>query len=703
MASREVFLKVKVHNKLFEMKVDTQQTCLQFISSKAKLYQLGDPKSYALYLPEYMDRSGKPMWLDHQHPLGMAHLREGDTLEVKFTPRLINVALHDGSAQWIRSFSGTLNDKYETYRFDFKDPPRELIPHIRKSEMRNIQKDMEYAFMCLLIMADKSKPHFWINSQVSLEEQGVAENSFLVLVPMNFFLKIHAEQLLNADYSLWMTKSSIKHGKQTPVKKRWCALQDGRLFYFKEQRGPPSGVVPLDRFRASIDKDVAFQFRLDNMMDGFRLSDDVYLYKCDSEQEFNTVYAFIRQHTGNTAGKSVFGVSIPTLMQRKENSTIEVPSIARKTFKYLANHMKVEGLFRLSGSSSEVAAYKEAFTVGENVNFDQDATDPHTIASLFKMWLRELPEPLLTYELYEAFVEMDSLSDDDKMETLPVLLDKLPETNKPLVYQLLGFCHQVSMHSEENKMTPKNLAIVFGPNLMRSSGGDLMSEAANSPAVNGVTEFMIEHAPELVETKWDCKQTKTRKPRVSMALGGNRAAPAPGRRGSSPAPPPVQGGPPQRSSSPNPAALPDLPSRTASQKSFRAEVQAATQQRSSMPGLPPPDRPSPGPARPPAPALAPLPPSRGRGSGHRMVLPAGRPNHPSPISPRAPAPLPPASTGVGQQAYATNASLADRVKELEGKLEEEQKLRKDLESRLAIVEQILQDSMANSSQQGYSL
>jgi hypothetical protein len=64
------------------------------------------------------------------------------------------------------------------------------------------------------------------------------------------------------------------------------------------------------------------------------------------------------------------------------------------------------GLFRLSGSLTEVKALREKFDRGEVVDFGnlEHVKSPHTVASLLKMWLRELPEPLATFELYDCFI-----------------------------------------------------------------------------------------------------------------------------------------------------------------------------------------------------------------------------------------------------------------------------------------------------------
>ncbi len=61
--------------------------------------------------------------------------------------------------------------------------------------------------------------------------------------------------------------------------------------------------------------------------------------------------------------------------------------------------MKLEGIFRKSGAMVSVQKYRDLYDMGEDPNLDEEE-DPHTIAGVLKLFLRSLPEPLMTYELY---------------------------------------------------------------------------------------------------------------------------------------------------------------------------------------------------------------------------------------------------------------------------------------------------------------
>lgn len=66
--------------------------------------------------------------------------------------------------------------------------------------------------------------------------------------------------------------------------------------------------------------------------------------------------------------------------------------------------LETEGLFRRSASASKVKALKDVANSGRKLTFD----DPHEAAVLLKMFLRELKEPLLTYDVYDEIMEFQS-------------------------------------------------------------------------------------------------------------------------------------------------------------------------------------------------------------------------------------------------------------------------------------------------------
>ncbi|XP_077441579.1 rho GTPase-activating protein 24 isoform X4 [Vanacampus margaritifer] len=127
-----------------------------------------------------------------------------------------------------------------------------------------------------------------------------------------------------------------------------------------------------------------------------------------------------------------------------------------------------EGLFRLPGQANLVKELQEAFDCGEKPLFDCN-TDVHTVASLLKLYLRELPEPVVPFHKYDDFLACAKLlgvQDDTGMKELRKLVEGLPPVNYNLLKYICRFLDEVQSYSGVNKMSVQNLATVFGPNIL---------------------------------------------------------------------------------------------------------------------------------------------------------------------------------------------------------------------------------------------
>ena len=129
---------------------------------------------------------------------------------------------------------------------------------------------------------------------------------------------------------------------------------------------------------------------------------------------------------------------------------------------------------------------QEQFDCGKKPDFHAQNTDIHTIASLFKLYLRTLPEPVIPWPHYQQFydgIRLLCFSDADGRQELILQLAQLPRTNYNLLKYVCAFLHEVSTYESTNKMTIMNLATVFGPNIFRpkeESSATLMESTAMS-------------------------------------------------------------------------------------------------------------------------------------------------------------------------------------------------------------------------------
>uniref|UniRef100_A0A3B4XSZ9 Rho GTPase activating protein 1 n=1 Tax=Seriola lalandi dorsalis TaxID=1841481 RepID=A0A3B4XSZ9_SERLL len=166
----------------------------------------------------------------------------------------------------------------------------------------------------------------------------------------------------------------------------------------------------------------------------------------------------------------VFGVPLTLLRQRNPDGD-PVPVVIRDTVSFLSEQgLEIEGIFRRSANVTLVKEVQLKYNSGAAVNF-REMEDVHLAAVILKTFLRELPEPLLTYQLYNDIVNFTSCQS--------------------------GVCASVSVtyiivsaNSDVNKMTNSNLAVVFGPNLLWGRD-NAMSLSAIGP-INNFTRTLLD-------------------------------------------------------------------------------------------------------------------------------------------------------------------------------------------------------------------
>ncbi|XP_015181862.1 PREDICTED: uncharacterized protein LOC107069240 isoform X3 [Polistes dominula] len=138
-----------------------------------------------------------------------------------------------------------------------------------------------------------------------------------------------------------------------------------------------------------------------------------------------------------------------------------------------ARGLEVVGIYRVPGNTAAISQLTESVNKGfENINLqDPRWSDVNVISSLLKSFFRQLPDSLLTAELYPMFIDADKIEDPQRrMATIRKLLRDLPEHHFETLKYLMFHLKRIVEHSEINKMEAKNIAIVFGPTLVRASG-----------------------------------------------------------------------------------------------------------------------------------------------------------------------------------------------------------------------------------------
>uniref|UniRef100_A0A8C1MZS4 Rho GTPase-activating protein 44 n=1 Tax=Cyprinus carpio TaxID=7962 RepID=A0A8C1MZS4_CYPCA len=158
--------------------------------------------------------------------------------------------------------------------------------------------------------------------------------------------------------------------------------------------------------------------------------------------------------------------------------------------------MEEEGLFRVAPSASKLKKLKASLDCGV-MDVQEYSADPHAIAGALKSYLRELPEPLMTFELYDEWIQASNVQDMDKrLQALLCTCEKLPADNLNNFRYLIKFLAKLTEHQDANKMTPGNIAIVLGPNLLWTHSEGNMTEMMTTMSLQivGIVEPIIQHA-----------------------------------------------------------------------------------------------------------------------------------------------------------------------------------------------------------------
>nr|XP_021503431.1 rho GTPase-activating protein 25 isoform X2 [Meriones unguiculatus] len=202
------------------------------------------------------------------------------------------------------------------------------------------------------------------------------------------------------------------------------------------------------------------------------------------------------------AGKFVFEV-IPAVFGQRLDETVAyeqkfgfhlVPILVEKCAEFILEHgVSEEGIFRLPGQDNLVKQLRDAFDAGERPSFDRD-TDVHTVASLLKLYLRDLPEPVVPWSQYEGFLLCGQLMNADEAKAQQELVKQLsilPRDNYSLLSYICRFLHEIQLNCAVNKMSVDNLATVIGVNLIRSKVEDPAVIMRGTPQIQRVMTMMI--------------------------------------------------------------------------------------------------------------------------------------------------------------------------------------------------------------------
>lgn len=172
-----------------------------------------------------------------------------------------------------------------------------------------------------------------------------------------------------------------------------------------------------------------------------------------------------------------------------QSSGQQIPLVVESCIRFINLHgLHHEGIFRVPGSQTEVNHIRDAFERGEDPLTDSEC-DIDSVAGVLKLYFRCLEKPLFPEESLSQLMECVHIENiTEKVAQIKTLVSSFPRPVVIVMRYLFAFLHHVSQYSDENMMQPYNLAVCFGPSLLR--GGD---EVTLAPQINDLVKTTILH------------------------------------------------------------------------------------------------------------------------------------------------------------------------------------------------------------------
>ncbi|XP_059358099.1 rho GTPase-activating protein 29-like isoform X2 [Carassius carassius] len=212
----------------------------------------------------------------------------------------------------------------------------------------------------------------------------------------------------------------------------------------------------------------------------------------------------------------LFGIDFT---QVAKNSPDGIPFIIKKcTSEIESRALNIKGIYRVNGAKSRVEKLCQAFENGKDL-VELSDLHPHDISNVLKLYLRQLPEPLILYRYYNNIIglakEAQNMKETDSTEEkspgeqqclsvelksvlikIGDLLRQLPVAHYKTLQFLITHLHRVSEQAEENKMTASNLGIIFGPTLIKPRQLEAevsLSSVVDYPHQARMVDLLIRH------------------------------------------------------------------------------------------------------------------------------------------------------------------------------------------------------------------
>ncbi|XP_056590012.1 SLIT-ROBO Rho GTPase-activating protein 3 isoform X2 [Triplophysa dalaica] len=274
------------------------------------------------------------------------------------------------------------------------------------------------------------------------------------------------------------TQSAESTGDGTGVKptlaKRRANLQDTESFYFTKVKEHISGSSLISKLQA----------KHDLLKEGIQKAEAF-----DSDSSRMQPGRAVRVRKARPFSQYNHKLFSGDMLSFIQSSGQQIPLVVESCIRFINLHgLHHEGIFRVPGSQTEVNNIRDDFERGEDPLTDNES-DIDSVAGVLKLYFRGLEKPLFPDESFSQLMECVQIENTtERIAQIKTVVSSFPRPVVIVMRYLFAFLHHVSQYSDENMMQPYNLAVCFGPSLLR--GGD---EVTLAPQINDLVKNMILH------------------------------------------------------------------------------------------------------------------------------------------------------------------------------------------------------------------
>jgi len=203
---------------------------------------------------------------------------------------------------------------------------------------------------------------------------------------------------------------------------------------------------------------------------------------------------------------SIFDQTLENVMKiqkeadNRDVASLDVPAIVLVLIASVQSlgGLTTEGIFRISAAKKDIDRLKEQINQG---NYQVKEKSPHVAAGLLKLWIRNLPEPLIPSHLYEEAVKIGKKQSEIQAADIRKFTSKIPVLNRRVIDYIATLAKEIEKLKDVNRMDMTNIAIVFAPGMLQDPGDDPAVMLANSKYEIKFTVALFTHFPHSDESE----------------------------------------------------------------------------------------------------------------------------------------------------------------------------------------------------------